>query len=143
MIFAVGSQVAIILHLEGLLMGETEYLRRLGFEHELIERRIGWLLASQSLLLTGYALALGKSDDAAQSYRHWVSFIGPLLAIAVWCGVLAAILAKYRTWRDYQKGDPTATWGVRTSITLLGLVPDFFLPLIFTFVWVMLSRSSR
>lgn len=120
-------------------MDEKEYLRRLGFEHELIGRRIGWLLTSQSILLAAYGLAIDKAGHAADLYRLWIPRVGPLLALAVLFGVIAAALAKYCTYRDFQEDNPSANWGVRTYITVLGLVPDFALPIIFTFVWIVIA----
>src|SRR5205809_5789770 len=120
-------------------MDEPEYHRRLGFEHELIGRRIGWLLTSQSILFTAYGLTLDKQGHAADLYRLWIPRLGPLLAFAVLCGVIAAALAKYRTWRDFQKDNPSAFWGVRTYITIIGLIPDFALPLIFASIWMVLA----
>src|SRR5262245_45842430 len=102
-------------------MNEAEYLRRLGFEHELIGRRIGWLLTSQSILFTAYGLTLEKHNPAANLYRLWIPRLGPLLAFAVLCGVIAAALAKFRTWRDFRKDNPRAYWGVRTYITVISL----------------------
>jgi hypothetical protein len=128
-------------HAHGTDMDEAEYLKRLGFEHELIERRIGWLLTSQSILLTAYALALDK-PGSADLFRLWVPRVGLLLALAVLCGVIAAALAKYHTWRDFQKKELSAQWGVRTYVTVIGLIPDFTLPVIFACVWLVLIWKS-
>jgi len=122
-------------------MDEPEYLRRLGFEHELIGRRIGWLLASQTILLTAYGLTLDKGKDgpATETYRFWIPRIGLLVALVVLFGVVAAALAKYQTWRDFREENSCAEWGVRTYITLIGLVPDFGLPITFAFAWLVLA----
>ncbi len=122
-------------------MEEPEYLRRLGFEHELIGRRIGWLLTSQTILLAAYGLTLdkGKEGRATETYRFWIPRIGLLVALVVLFGVVAAALAKYGTWRDFKKEHHCAEWGVRTYSTLIGLVPDFGLPIIFAFAWLMLA----
>jgi hypothetical protein len=119
-------------------MDEPEYLRRLGFEHQLIGRRVGWLLTSQTILLTAYGFTLEKSGPAADLYRRGLPWVGVLLALAVLCGVVAAALAKYHTWQDFRTDNPSARWGVRTYVTVIGLVPDFTLPTIFAVVWLML-----
>jgi hypothetical protein len=41
-------------------MDKSEYAERLKFEHELINRRVTWLLTSQSILFAAYGVALEK-----------------------------------------------------------------------------------
>lgn len=125
-------------------MRETEYLRRLEFEHELIGRRIGWLLTSQGLLLAAYGVTLDNCSAAALELQWWIKMVGFLVSIAVLFGVVAGVLAKWQTYQDFRGpqrppgGWPP--WGVSTPATWIGLIPDFALPVIFAVVWCRLLR---
>lgn len=122
-----------------MIKDEDDYLRRLGFEHELINRRIGWLLTSQSILLVAYGLTLGqKVPQAADQFQRSVPIVGLLVSYAVLCGVVAAVLAKRHIFLEYRKGNPSAKWGAETYVTWIGLIPDFALPMIFAWVWLVL-----
>ena len=120
-------------------MEEREYLRRLEFEHDLINRRMGWLLTSQTILLGAYGLTLDKTGATADLYRRAIPTLGLWSAIAVLLGVTASALAKFFTFWDFRRDHPSAQWGVRTCITILGLVPDFSLPTIFVLAWTRLT----
>jgi hypothetical protein len=90
-------------------------------------------------LAHGVRLALDKTSSVADLYRLWIPRVGPLLALAVFFGVIGAVLAKYRIWRDFLTVDSKAHWGIRTYITVIGLIPDLAMPVIFALVWVVLA----
>ena len=118
-------------------MTPDDYSARLRFEHELISRRVGWLLTSQGLLFAAYGVTLGKQEPAALQFRMTLPVLGTALALAVLCGVLASFFAKLRTWQDFRRsGHPNEPFWVRTWITYLGFVPDFVLPLAFAAAWL-------
>ena len=112
---------------------QPEYFRRLEFEHELIGRRIGWLLTSQTILLAAYGFSLGKEmpQAAAPFFQRLIPIVGLSVSVTVLFGVFAGVLAKYHTWKDFEQTE----WGIRTHVTYIGLVPDFALPVIFALVW--------
>ncbi len=122
-------------------MDRTEYTRRLEFEHELIGRQIGWLLTSQTILLTAYGFVLSNPNPATKGFKDFLPIVATLLAVAVLFGVMAAFLAKLRTWQDFKvaSGNTNEPFGVRTHITYLGLIPDFALPLVFAIAWPTLT----
>jgi hypothetical protein len=115
-------------------MERPEYAERLKFEHELINRRVTWLLTAQTILFAAYGVALGKT---AGWFLKTVAVTGAAIAILVFIGILAAFAAKYCTWQDF-KNTPINTseqFWVRTWITYIGFIPEFTLPWVFTIAW--------
>ena len=123
--------------------GQHNYEEWLKFEHELINRRVTWLLTSQTILFAGYAVAL-------KEHSRWllgiVACTGALIAILVWIGILAGFTAKVFTWLDFKRTTGTnddkvnanAQLGVRTWITCLAFIPEALMPLVFTVAWAIL-----
>lgn len=152
-----------------------EYFEKLEFEHELINRRLTWLLTSQSILFAALAFVLGnefvregrvgaKTLANAFSRSDFFNILGCLgftISLLIWIGVFMGIIAKCTTWYDERMkhwyADVKRPWilplllkdacskrnrkneilplGVRTYITLIALVPDFFMPLAFAWAW--------
>ena len=116
------------------------YEHRGEFEHELLNRRVTWLLSSQTILFAAYGLSLADSADgeASELFREFIPQLGLFVCAAIWLGIVAAFLAKVRSWLDFRSSDTTfrdEQLGVRTWITVLGYVPDCSLPLIFMWAW--------
>lgn len=151
-------------------MAESKsYDDRLKFEHDLINRRLTWLLTSQSILFAALAFVLGKNMlDASETgslergdFFDILACLGLSISLLIWIGVVMGITAKCTVWYDerIKKLAPTAkrpwilalllndAWpkrnrtedeiplGVRTYITLIALLPDFFMPLAFAWAW--------
>ena len=119
-------------------MEKPEYLDRLKFEHDLINRRISWLLTSQSILYAAYGLAGKAESKLPDLFFNVVAFSGLAVSSLVLVGVIAAALAKWFVWRKYidESGDINEPWGgIKTWTTVMGLFPDFFLPLVFIGGW--------
>ena len=112
-----------------------EYWNRLDFEHELLNRRITWLLSSQALLFAAYGLTF--TGNEAEQFRAAIAWSGMIVAILILLGILAGLSAKLKVWLDYKytyyRHQP---WGVRTGLTCLGLVPDVCSPVLFAVVWL-------
>ena len=123
-------------------MERDDYAERLKFEHELINRRVTWLLTSQTILFAAYGVALDKC--AAQWFLRTVAATGAAIAMLVFMGILAAFFAKYCTWQDFKKtpGNASEEFWVRTWITYIGFIPEFTLPLVFTIAWVILLKND-
>ena len=133
-----------------------EYSDRQKFEHELINRRVTWLLTSQTILFAAYGIGASKGIVISQQFLCVVSACGLLSSFLLFLGIVAGALAKWRSWKDYldllqnlnnevygskisvpkEHDKLRKNWGVRTEITILALVPDLFLPLIFLGAWV-------
>jgi hypothetical protein len=132
----------------------NEYSDRQKFEHELINRRITWLLTSQTILFAAYGLGASKDNTVTPQFLKVVAWCGLLSSFFLFLGIVAGALAKCHSWGDYLSLDRLNNmgkqdqaiveskldelrrkWGVRTWITGLGLVPDLLLPLMFLGAW--------
>jgi hypothetical protein len=117
-------------------MEREDYSARLKFEHELINRRVTWLLTSQSILFAAYGVAL---KAPAPWFLRTVAVTGGAISVFIFVGILAAFAAKYCTWRDFKNsGNPTEPFWVRTSITYIAFIPEFAMPIVFTIAWATL-----
>lgn len=132
---------------------EREKLTRTGeFEHELLNRRVTWLLTSQTILFAAYGLSLGGEDHKtlAIKFQQHIPSLGVYIAVVILVGIFAALLAKIVARNDYNikvrkyklnafvEGKESAEeveLGVRTWITLIGYIPDICLPLLFIYTW--------
>jgi hypothetical protein len=116
-------------------MTEPEYDERMRFEHELINRRVTWLLSTQSILFVAYGLALQHNN--ARLFLSVTPILGIGIAVLILVGIVAAILAKRSTWKDYadEHKDKDVQFGVRDIFTYLRFVPDIALPLSFAVAW--------
>jgi hypothetical protein len=120
------------------------------FEHELINRKTTWWLTTQTILFAAYGVTLKPSDvPEPDVFRKVFGSVGFLVALVTFAGVVALIISKFISWRDYCKfyersplyspPQPLEVrklqWGVRTLNTFFTLLPDLFLPLIFALAW--------
>ena len=62
-------------------------------EHNFLSHRMAWYAASQSFLMTAYAIAWGT--DHAKSwelfFQHGIPVLGALLSIGTWLGIFSAV----------------------------------------------------
>jgi hypothetical protein len=131
-----------------------EYVDRQKFEHELIDRRVTWLLTSQTILFAAYGLGASKENVISPLFLNAVAVSGILTSLLLFLGIVAGLRAKWQSWRDYltlqnqsdevdcsiasapeNLDDFRKEWGVRTKITKFAIIPDLFLPLIFLGAW--------
>lgn len=120
------------------MKNENDYFERLKFEHELLNRRVTWLLASQTILFAAYGLT-DKHIENDKIIVEIIPCIGLLLSISIFIGIIASIFAKTLTWLDNRTEHPQ--FGVRTWITILGFTPDLLLPILFSFGWLQLGAK--
>ena len=123
---------------------KKDYWERLAFEHELINRRLTWLLTSQTILFAAYAFSLDTQLlPAAASFRGVTAMSGLVIAALILVGVLCAIVAKRAVWKDYESSHKGEQFGVRTRVTYVALVPDTVLPVVFIAAWaaILVARS--
>jgi hypothetical protein len=127
------------------------------FEHDLINRQTTWWLTAQAILFAAYGITLRTdTGGGGADFRQVVSWSGFLSALVTLVGVLALIRSKYLSWREYAAfyaesqgrrlpqpfvGKPLP-WGVKTSNTLVTLIPDVALPVIFGGGWLSLLVYS-
>jgi hypothetical protein len=122
-------------------MTRDEYSQRMHFEHELINRRLGWLLTSESILLAAYGLAIGKEPI----FLGVVAGGGLVISLVILLGVRASQDAKHQIWEDFKasgNSDANEEFWVRTSITKKAFFPETMLPLVFAVMWIALGLLS-
>ena len=108
-----------------------KYNYQLQLEHELINRKLTWLLSSQSILFASLAFELGNVVQQEQ-YRmisNIICLFGMSILLLIFIGVLTAVAAKLTTWKDYNRQSPIAErqqLGGLNWITFLALMPDVF-----------------
>jgi len=136
----------------------ADYNTRQAFEHELINRKTTWLLATQTLLFAAYGVTFTSAGNDAHvdEFRRVVAYSGLSIALIVLVGVVALIRSKFRSWKAYRAFyvdsktvDPPRPldkgpleWGVLTRNTFVTLLPDVLLPLVFVAAWSALARDS-
>lgn len=113
------------------------------FEHELLNRRVTWLLSSQTILFAAYGLSISEHDKG-EIFREVIPMVGIVLSTIVLIGIVAAFIAKIVAWNDLRrhKEYENEQLGIRTWITFLGYTPDFFIPFIFAIAWYYLLGAS-
>jgi len=114
--------------------------QQLHTEHELINRKLTWLLSSQSILFASLAFVLGNAVKDAQKglFLNIVSLLGMGISFLILIGVSMAVTAKIVSWKDYKCSRPfseQSPLGVRNWITFLALTPDVFMPIAFIGAW--------
>ena len=131
-----------------------KYLARQEFEHNLINRRLTWLLTSQSILFAALAFSLGQdvNPDHKTLFLIIVSSLGLFLSMAIFLGIWMGVRAKYLNYKDINKDKDKdkdidkddeikkkgekIPWGVRTWITNIALIPDVLMPVAFSVAWL-------
>lgn len=116
----------------------SNYLHRLEFEHELINRKITWMLSTQAILFAAYGITLSRDAlSEAGRFQTVIAISGMFMSLLIMLGILATLTAKFLVWRDYRRDhNPSEEWGIRTRVTWVGLLPDVFLPLLFAVAWL-------
>lgn len=123
---------------------KRDYWERLSFEHELINRRLTWLLTSQTILFAAYGFSVRATNPrVADSFRQVTATSGIVIAALILLGILAGIAAKHSVWRDYRRSHSNEPFGVRTWVTYVALVPDILLPVVFIVAWSAILACAR
>jgi hypothetical protein len=136
----------------------SDYEDRQKFEHELLDRKITWLLTSQTILFAAYGVSFEGEGGGEETFRNIVAATGVSIAAIAFIGAVALVNSKRMSWKSYAKffGDPAGRmpsplkelpgplkeeplqWGVKTWNTWAALAPDILLPLVFVVVWCIL-----
>ncbi|HOY12485.1 MAG TPA: hypothetical protein PLY70_05065 [Saprospiraceae bacterium] len=114
--------------------------KRMHFEHDLINRRLSWLLTSQSILFAAMALAFEDSElcEKHKTFIELIPVMGGVISLSIFSGVLAGAFAKYKIWKKSESDE----WGVRTWITRWALLgTDLLLPIIFAIIWLCIGMA--
>ena len=114
------------------------YCSQIDKEDELIDRRVNWLLTSQSILFAAVGLT---GNEIVLSVVPWV---GLCSSFAIGVTVLAALLSftRYRNMLKElcrPKNDPEHYFPQlhrKEWIIMLGLLPSLIVPLMFSAAWI-------
>ena len=129
-----------------MMTDKDELNKQLQIEHELINRKLTWLLSSQSILFAALAFVVGKDVPQAHHdlFFNIVPMLGMSISLLILIGVLMAVAAKVVCWKDYNRISHSVErqpFGVRNWITFLALMPDIFMPIAFIVSWWWIWRS--
>jgi hypothetical protein len=71
-----------------------EYHERLAFEHELINRRLTWLITSPAILFAAYGLSFqGTDQTVSEEFRSVTAWSGITIAFMILVGVMCSFMA--------------------------------------------------
>lgn len=121
--------------------GYGRYCRQIDKEDELINRRVHWLLASQSILFAAVGLS---GNEMAGIVLFVVPWVGLLLSLAIGATIWAASLSFTRYRNNLKKVcppryDPNKYYPQLhrdERIIMLGLLPSLIVPIIFSWAWI-------
>jgi hypothetical protein len=112
----------------------------------LIDRKITWLLTSQTILFASLGLSLQAPSLKLVQIMAWV---GLVICLIIGLGLAGNIMAKWFVYSDYRtfvtgaqdmpwgvRGTKRVEFGVRTFTTWLGVFADVAIPLTFAIAWV-------
>jgi hypothetical protein len=130
-----------------------DYRNRFDNEHNLIDRKITWLLTSQALLFAALGFSLRGPSLALVRI---MAGVGLAICLGISVGLIGNIGAKWCVFSDYRQfveGRPDCKWGVRpgtntvefgvrTLTTWLGIIADIVVPLTFALAWLLVLVLS-
>lgn len=125
---------------------DDHYFEQQKFEHELIDRKVSWLLTSQTVLFAAYGLSFsggyGETEDVIArraALQETLEAVGLSLAVIATVGVSVHTISKIATWHQYKRGSSSElTWGPATANTALGAFADIMVPLAFAAAWILI-----
>jgi hypothetical protein len=119
---------------------EKNYFELIHHEDDLINHRLTWLLASQSLLFAGYAVLVTKdreqnkslvTPEQFQAALKWVPILGMSIALLILIGIIAAVIASIILVKRSGRKEAGVAW--LTSV--LGWVTALLFPIGFLVAW--------
>jgi hypothetical protein len=90
-----------------------DYVEGLEFEHELINRKITWLLTSQTILFAALGLTL---RTPSLKFVQVIAAVGLLISIIVGAGLAGNFRAKWLVHSDFQGLQRRTTWRAATAM---------------------------
>jgi hypothetical protein len=140
-----------------------DHVDGLKFEHELIDRKITWLLTSQTVLFAALGLSLG---NPVLDLVRVMAGVGIASCAIIGVGLVGNVVAKWLVHRDYRdflktfEGSGTSftelwprpwgvrgrksrvEFGVRSTTTFLGILADLAIPLAFAVAWIYIFSNA-
>ena len=120
--------------------GYERYCRQIDKEDELIDRRVNWLLTSQSILFAAVGLSGNEMAGIVMFVVPWVGLCSSFaIGVTVWAASLS--LTRYRIkLKDLcpPRNDPEQYYPQlhrKEWIIMSGLLPSSIIPLMFSVAW--------
>lgn len=121
--------------------GYSRYCSQIDKEDELIDRRVNWLLTSQSILFAAVGLSGNETAGIVLSVVPWVGLWSSFaIGVTIWAASLS--LTQYRNNLKKlcdPKKDPDQYYPQlhrREWIIVSGLLPSSIVPLMFSAAWI-------
>ena len=121
--------------------GYGRYCSQIDKEDELIDRRVNWLLASQSILFAAVGLSGNEMAGIVLSVVPWVGLCSSFaIGVTVWAASLS--FTRYRNKLKElcpPRNDPEQYYPQlhrKEWIIMLGLLPSSIVPLMFSAAWI-------
>ena len=123
-------------------------LDRIHHEDTLVDRRLNWLLTSQSILFATYEIAVNLGTNSTGSILQFIAPLALGICILSYASLLAALFAIYAFCKQLHKEFPRFASISKQNILgptithLIGQASAFFLPIAFIGVWVFIWSQS-
>src|SRR5256885_1056039 len=120
---------------------QKEFDEHCKFEDELINNRLTWLLASESLLFAGYGVILTSDKVDPAKIKLWTApflVVGLALSGLIFLSILAAVFANVHNWRKLKKKKSTVSLGVYPPATIVAWIVTCLVPLAFAAGWILI-----
>ncbi len=121
--------------------GYGRYCSQIDKEDELIDRRVNWLLASQSILFAAVGLSGNEMAGIVLSVVPWVGLCSSFaIGVTIWAALLS--FTRYRNKLKElcpPRNDPEQYFPQlhrKEWIIMLGLLPSSIVPLMFSAAWI-------
>ncbi len=112
------------------------YRKWMEHEDSLIDKRMGWLLTSQSILFAAYAIVLAQKESEMPPSLNVLKII-PLIALVSGVSIFVSIVAALTVWRWIRRKFPKDDTLTGPHVThFLGLQSYVILPSIFISAWL-------
>lgn len=121
--------------------GYARYSSQIDKEDELIDRRVNWLLTSQSILFAAVGLSGNEKVANVLSVVPWVGLFSSFaIGITIWAASISLAQYRYRLKEFYPPGNDPKQYFPQLHrkewIIILGLLPSSIVPLIFSVAWI-------
>ncbi len=121
--------------------GYDRYCSQINKEDELIDRRVNWLLTSQSILFAAVGLSGNGMTGIVLSVVPWVGLCSSFaIGITIWAASLSLTRYRNRLKELYPpRNDPKQYFPQlhrKEWIIMSGLLPSSIVPLMFSAAWI-------
>ena len=122
-------------------LGDAEWTEaEIHWEHTLISHRMSWYVASQSFLLTAFAIAMGPQNILRETAKWLMPLLGVTVSVVTWLAIVAAGVSMHnlrKRQRELHSDEEFLKfWHQRSAlIPMAGVLPGMLLPPVFLAAW--------